>query len=91
VGGGVLVGWAAVGALAAMLITVWVILLSSQGFGFSQSCVVYPSGQRVCSPLNPWVWAMPCTGIVGAAVGATGSLLFRRVRIRLTRTPTIFD
>ena len=91
-GRGALVGWAVIGAFAAMMITVCIILFSGHALDiFGQSCEIYPSGRQVCSPLDPWIWSIPCAGIVGAAAGAFGAPLFRRVRIRLTRAPTIFD
>jgi hypothetical protein len=89
-GRGALVGWAVVGAFVAMVVTVLIILLSGQGHIFLGSCRIAPL-PRVCTPPNPWQWAIPCAGVVGAAAGGIGAPHFRRVRIRLRRAPTIFD
>jgi ribose/xylose/arabinose/galactoside ABC-type transport system permease subunit len=85
-----LVGWAVVGAFAAMVTTFCIIFLSGDGHIFLGSCRVYPL-PRICTPLNSWVWAIPIAGIVGAAAGAIGAPLVKRARILLTRAPTIFD
>jgi hypothetical protein len=79
-----------------MIITVCVILFSGHGFDvFTRACEVYRSGRQVCTPQDPWIWSIPCAGIVGvaagAAAGALGTSIFRRVRIRLSRAPTIFN
>jgi hypothetical protein len=89
-GRGALVGWAVAGAFAAMIVTIGIVLLSGQGSIFLGYCRVSPL-PRVCSPLNPWIWSIPCAAIVGASASAIGAPVVRRVQIRLTRTPTIFD
>lgn len=84
-------GWALVGGLVAMVATTCIILFSGHIGVFLQSCQVFSSGRQVCTPRDPWQWAIPCAGIVGAVAGGFGPSLYRRARVRLTPAPTIFD
>jgi hypothetical protein len=84
-------GWALVGALAAMVATTCIILFSGHIDVFLGSCQVFRSGRQVCTPRDPWQWAIPCAGVFGAVVGGIGPSIFWRLRIRLTPAPTIFD
>jgi hypothetical protein len=77
------------GGFTAMMITFFIIVLSGHFYIFLGSCTV--SSHPVCSPINPWVWTIPCAGIGGATAGAFGTSLFMQDRIRSPRPPTIFD
>jgi hypothetical protein len=75
---------------AAMTITFLSIALSGHIGIFMQACEFSNAARPACSPLSPWVWAVPYAGIVGAGAGAVGAFHFMRHLVR-PRAPTIFD
>ncbi len=99
-----MLGAAVLGGITALVLTLYVILLSGQGHILLGACTTSVStapgvsytNTQVCTPPSPWEWLFPCAAAVGATGGGIWTSLFLRHRIRpLDRAapplaPTIF-
>jgi hypothetical protein len=80
-GRGVLViGAAMLGGITASVLTLYLIGLTGHSDILLGACSV--SRHPVCTPLNPWVWAIPVAGVVGAIAAGVGASVGLRRRAR---------